>query len=273
MSENESDNVIHADPSKAFFIEMLTKDISLQECILDLVDNSIHNLITEFDLDVMNVLLGKGQAKKSVNAKVRISLSPDEFCIEDTCGGISIEEARNEVFRFGSSKTGSQAQTGLGVYGIGMKRAFFKLGRVIAVHSRTDSEEFGVDIDVADWEAKASWDLEFKFFRKLGSTNGSKTGTTIIVRNLNRTVGKHLSLEAFQSDLIKKLGAAYALFLETGLEIKVNQRSVTPRLPELLKSGDLKPVRQLTKVDGVDVLILAGIAHGAQGSAGLVHIL
>jgi len=35
-----------ADPSKAFFIEMLTRDITLSDCVLDLVDNSIHCLIT-----------------------------------------------------------------------------------------------------------------------------------------------------------------------------------------------------------------------------------
>jgi hypothetical protein len=36
----------------------------------------------------------------------------------------------------------TKQQTGLGVYGIGMKRAFFKMGRQVAVESHTRDEEF-----------------------------------------------------------------------------------------------------------------------------------
>jgi len=32
----ENDNVVHAEPQKEFFIDMLTRDIGLMECILDL---------------------------------------------------------------------------------------------------------------------------------------------------------------------------------------------------------------------------------------------
>src|SRR5207249_8638321 len=53
--------------------------------------------------------------------------------------GIPIDEARESVFRFGSTskETGT---LGLSVFGIGMKRAFFKLGRMIAMRSRTEDE-------------------------------------------------------------------------------------------------------------------------------------
>lgn len=32
---------LHADPAKAFFIDMLTRDISLEDAILDLLDNCV----------------------------------------------------------------------------------------------------------------------------------------------------------------------------------------------------------------------------------------
>src|SRR6266545_4549677 len=146
-SQMPDELVIHADPSKSFFIDMLTRDISLAECVLDLVDNSLHSLIRDTDLDVMQVLLGKKVARKPSDAKISIRFDSSEFRIEDTCGGITIEEAANEVFRFGKVKP-DRAHTGLGVYGIGMKRAVFKLGRMIAVESSTDQEEFLVEIDV-----------------------------------------------------------------------------------------------------------------------------
>ena len=43
MDQNGHQLVAKAHPSKAFFIEMLTRDITLADCILDLVDNSVHS--------------------------------------------------------------------------------------------------------------------------------------------------------------------------------------------------------------------------------------
>ena len=53
-----------AHPSKAFFIEMLTRDISLSDCMLDLVDYSIHSLIMKTDLDVSEHLFAGTKAKR-----------------------------------------------------------------------------------------------------------------------------------------------------------------------------------------------------------------
>ena len=35
------DNIIQGNPTKGFFIEMITRDISIKDAILDLLDNSI----------------------------------------------------------------------------------------------------------------------------------------------------------------------------------------------------------------------------------------
>jgi hypothetical protein len=51
--------IASAQPSKSFFIDMLTKDIALSVCILDLMDNSIHSLIADSDLDVSEHLIGR----------------------------------------------------------------------------------------------------------------------------------------------------------------------------------------------------------------------
>ena len=34
-------NIIHGNPTKKFFIEMITRDISIEDAIIDLLDNSI----------------------------------------------------------------------------------------------------------------------------------------------------------------------------------------------------------------------------------------
>lgn len=251
----DPEKIIFAEPSKAFFVGMLTRDITATQCILDLVDNSIHSLIRETDIDVMDLLLGKTTSRK-VNANVTILLSKNGFEIVDTCGGITIEDAKNDVFRLGNP-TNEKEHAGLGVYGIGMKRAFFKLGRLISVESQTSDEEFLVEINVDKWEKKDDWNLEFTYARPF--TGNGKAGTTIAVTKLYEPIRNLFSAAFFQKELVRKLGATYNLFLNTGLQISVNNSPVKAQLPEFLKSKDLQPARQVFKADGVDVLVLAGV--------------
>lgn len=252
----DPDDIIHGEPSKAFFIEMLTRDITATQCILDLVDNSIHNLIRESNIDVMNLLLGTG-SKPKVVAEISIVLSKTQFLISDTCDGITIKDARDDVFRHGNPSH-EKDHTGLGVSGIGMKRAFFKLGRSIRVESRTSTEEFLVVIDVDKWKRKKDdWSFRFEYARPRVENNG--VGTTIIVKKLSKPIGRLFELASFRKELMRKLGSAYALFLKAGLKLFVNHVPVPAEIPEFKSSENLKPVRRLFRANGVDVLLLAGI--------------
>ena len=40
-----NNNIIEGNPTKQFFIEMITRDISIEDAIMDLVDNSIDGAI------------------------------------------------------------------------------------------------------------------------------------------------------------------------------------------------------------------------------------
>src|SRR6266571_5371579 len=101
MDQNGHNRVARADPSKAFFIDMLTRDIGLAVCILDLVDNSVHSLITRSNLDVSQHLIAGTKAQK-VRATIDISYSPSKFVVTDNCGGVSVEEAEEHVFLLGN---------------------------------------------------------------------------------------------------------------------------------------------------------------------------
>ena len=83
------DNRIQADPTKEFFIGMLTKDIPLTRAIIDLVDNSVDGALR---LHPDNNYEGLW---------VDIKLNGREFIIEDNCGGIPLEIAQRYAFRFG----------------------------------------------------------------------------------------------------------------------------------------------------------------------------
>lgn len=91
-----------AQPSKAFFIDMLTRDLTLSDCILDLIDNSIDTLIAKTGLDVSDHLFAGTKAKK-VAALIDISFTSSKFKIKDNCGGISIKDAEQKVFLLGNA--------------------------------------------------------------------------------------------------------------------------------------------------------------------------
>ena len=251
----EKSKVVNASPSKAFFIEMLTRDISLSDCILDLIDNSIHSLITKKSLDISEQLF-KGSALRKINAEIDISFSAERFRIRDNCGGISIDEATEQVFLLGKPVT-EKKHVGLGVYGIGMKRAFFKIGRQVRVSSHTASEEFVVEIDVPLWQRSKDWSFSFKVAQPKVHTDG---GTTVDVEQLNPHVSGQFALKPFQNILIEKVERAYALFLKAGLRVRINNTEVSSDFPDLAESESLRPVRQLIKKDGVDILVMAGLS-------------
>jgi hypothetical protein len=255
MHENGHPTVAKAHPSKAFFIEMLTRDISLSDCVLDLVDNSIHSLITRTEVDVSEHLF-KGTKGKRIDASIDINFSRSKFSVKDDCGGIPVKDAEDQVFLLGNPAR-DKTHTGLGVYGIGMKRAFFKIGRKVSVASHTIDEEFKIDINVDDWEKVDEWNFPFTYARERNSKTG---GTVVEVSKLYPTVSQQFVSQAFRANLIERISRAYALFLKAGLRVRVNEDAATADIPELAESKDLRAVRQLLKKDGVDILIMAGLS-------------
>ncbi|MGD0012962.1 MAG: ATP-binding protein [Bryobacteraceae bacterium] len=255
MNQNAQTLRADAHPSKAFFTETLPRDIPLSDCILDLVDNSIHRLITPTGLDVSEHLVAGTKAAR-ISVAVDVAFDPSKFTIKDDCGGISIDDAREQVFRFGEPVK-QKTQAGLGVYGIGMKRAFFKIGKQISIASRTIDEKFRIDIDVDDWMKNDAWDFPFTYARKENSKTG---GTDIDISKLYPAVSEQFASKAFRGILVEKMSRVFALFLKAGLKIKVNAEACLPDIPELAESKDLRAVRHMFKKDGVDVLIMAGLS-------------
>lgn len=255
MSPNE--NTVIAEPSKEFFVDMITRDISLAECIFDLIDNATHSLINSKSIDVMDVLTRKSKVKRIRNTSVRVTFTDKGFAIEDNCGGISIEDAKDGVFRFGNPNRDTK-NPGLGVYGIGMKRAMYKIGENVSIESATTSEQWKVDIDVKKWKSQELWDHVFTYSRKKRSAQ-SKAGTKIEVTGIHPGIASKFRNTHFRKDLVTKLESVYALFLKCGLRIEVNGVEVKPGFPEFASSKELTPGKKTLRVDGIQVLLLAGM--------------
>jgi hypothetical protein len=260
MVENE--NRVSGQPSKAFFVEMITRDLGITDCILDLIDNSIDHAVTTSQVDVM-ASLTNGHRPRLRRFYVALKLTTAGFAIEDNCGGISIDDARTRVFRFGDPH-GRTSDAGLSVYGIGMKRAFFKLGEIIRVRSATSTERFIVDINVKRWLARGDgdWDFEFKEHGPLRDSKESypKRSTRITIGHLHKQVAERFADPAFLRSLRDKIAATYGLFLESGLDITVNGLGIRPDLPSIGGYGErMTPARHQLRTGTVETLIIVGV--------------
>lgn len=247
-------NLIQASPEKEFFISMLVRDIELIPAIGDLVDNSVDSARTLRPRGSLNGL------------HVHVKANAKAFEIADNCGGISVDDARRYAFRFGRPQEFTPRKGSIGQFGVGMKRAIFKLGRAFRIASATETSEFEVDVDVDEWAAEDSHDWTFTFSkaREGQRISRARRGTTIEVTRLNAAVAQDLG----KTEVIGRLRALMALqhqaAIEAGLEVKVNGKRLAARRPTLLASAKVKPINRTVRIreNGgvVAAKVVAGIA-------------
>lgn len=255
MTKSSGDSA-EASPTKQFFVSMLTRDINLADAILDLVDNCLDGALR----------LAAGDAVDYAQHYVKIKLAADHFSIEDNCGGIPREVAKNYAFKMGrepDDDRDSDTET-IGMYGVGMKRAIFKMGREALVRTRNGEETFEVPITSAWLDAK-SWEPLPINEPTEASEKLAEPGTTIYVTELYEGVSRHFSNEAFENEVRTAISEHFTMFLQLGLKLELNGRPVAPVHVEVLVSqrddGPAPFVFQKT-IDGVLVSITVGLNTG-----------
>ena len=250
-----------ANPTKAFFVRMITRDITLEDCIFDLIDNSIDgawelaggppmSLSDETDLS---------------HYKISIQIGDDQFEISDNCGGITLDDAAEYAFTFGRKEDAHAENFSIGVYGIGMKRAVFKLGSEVEIHSTFQEDDgamsFRVPITVDEWLASGdeNWDFDID-----EAENLDHPGVRITVNRLTDAARRSFASPRFIRNLRRVIARDYALHLHRGLVIEVQGEPVSGWVIELRQGGNFSPMRaQFTEdLDGEQVYIevLAGMA-------------
>ena len=237
---------IHADATKDFFVTMITRDISLRDCIFDLLDNAIDGARRAPDAD---------ETKRFAGHDIRLSFDSKTFRIADNCGGIRLSDAIDYAFHFGRRPDSpADVKGGIGLYGIGMKRAIFKIGRHCEVTSHAEDASFQVSIDVDEWEAKKEWDFEYTDIPRVDGR-----GTQIEITRLNDGVREMLGDPVFKNELMKDIARDYAFFIQQGLKVVVGEEEVPSYRYQLRQSDQLAPSVEQYDDDGVKVRILAGL--------------
>ncbi|RDD60208.1 ATP-binding protein [Ferruginivarius sediminum] len=240
-----------ASPPKEFFVNMITKDITIEDAILDLLDNSLDG--------ARKVLYQKNGQKPVIDDyngfEAHLHLDSNNFSIEDNCGGISISDAIDYAFHFGRRPDAPDGEYAIGVYGIGMKRAMFKMGRAIHIHSSNEKEAFTCDIDVDQWLAEPNnWEIELEDAALI-----KESGTIIKVSRLLDSVSEIYSDMTFINELTRIVARDYAVFLDKGFRIFINGEKVHGYKYAVKESDDFEPHRYSYEDEGVQVEILAGM--------------
>jgi hypothetical protein len=258
-SQAEEDRTVEAAPEKLYFISMITKDIELLPSISDLVDNSV---------DGARSIRPDG---KFTGLYVNLQIDADTFSITDNCGGIAINTARHYAFRFGRPKGFRGVESSVGQFGVGMKRALFKLGDHFMVTSTAPSSWFQLTVDVPTWAADENpkWTFEFDDFNETETHPIEDCGTTITVTSLHPEIREDLAQASVLGELAGQFSLQHQSAIVGGLAISINGKALKPNIPALLSSDSIKPINYTIrisvpengKVGGeVEARIVAGIA-------------
>lgn len=247
---------VDAKPAKRFFVSMLTRDIELRDAIMDLIDNCVDGVLRQL------------RQKESTEDKpydgyfARIAITSESFSITDNCGGISKQIAKESAFRLGRLDTDLDKDIAtVGMYGIGMKRALFKMGQRSSVFSRHKDESYKVEItpewlsDDDDWLLPLT-DIDSAL---------SQDGTQIEVWDLYQTIATQFSTTAsnFLRELENEISSYYALILSKGFKIYLNNKQLSPINLEILVPADfhsesVPPYAYRGAIDDVNIELFVG---------------
>jgi len=256
---NPQIEIAKGSPSKGLFIYMLTRDLSLSDCIVDLLDNSVDGISKYRKRS--HAVASNGAKYKGFN--VEIEFTDKEFRISDNCGGIPLTDAKEYAFRFGKPDDAledlAEAHS-IGLYGIGMKRAMFKMGKRIAVTSSTGNESFDMPLDVDAWRTKPETDWDFELHNVVHKDTPVPVGTTIAVSELYGPIRREYATPAFGNDLVHALRRQYAFILNHGLKLKVNRHPINGLMPTFKVADELKPLKVREEYESVSIEITAGLS-------------
>lgn len=252
-------NTIDGNPTKKFFVEMITRDISIEDAIIDLLDNSIDgaNNINPNDYSGL---------------EIELNLSSDEFSIRDNCGGFSLETAQKYAFRFGRPDEAPVSHNTVGRFGIGMKRSLFKIGKNFVVESESEQDHFKVEVNVDEWSKKKKkvtidggaemliddWNFHYQM---IDNVSLGYKGTLISVSHLNSEVKDLFSDSTFLKELSDDIQKLLNFSLLKGIRISLNGRQLNGHKTELLYSDNSKPYYTNGNIGDVKYRIIAGLGE------------
>lgn len=243
-----SPNSFFGGPTKDFFVSMLTRDIALDDAILDLVDNSVDGAMrTRQDQ--------RGSEQMYAGCQCRLTISGTTFEISDNCGGIPKAYLEN-AFRLGRPKIDlDKGIPTIGVYGIGMKRAIFKIASEATVESHSDDASVLVTY-TGDWMAsETDWHVPYTEVGK-----AETLGVKISAVTIRPEISSKFTDPGFLDGLETQIAEHFAYLMKMGFEIFLNEKKIIPRIVQVVDggAGSVRPYDYEGVTDGVKIKVTIG---------------
>jgi hypothetical protein len=241
-------------PTKRFFVQMLTRDIDLNDAILDLLDNSLDGVARSQKKNPDEIDYHGYEAE--------ITVTKSYFEIKDNCGGIPTASL-DYAFRMGKPEKIDSNETlaTVGVYGIGMKRSIFKIGTLCEIATYHENDvPFKVRIDKAWMHDDKQWQIPIQQEMPIGHN----VGTTIRINELHPGISKAFDSNNFKTDLINKIIFSYSYILEKGFKVKVNDEYVKANPVTLMyeqhqdKKDAIEPYIYSAVINDVEIDLIVG---------------
>lgn len=251
---------IKVEPTKELFVHILTRDIAHHAAITELLDNSVD-----------------GAKRIAQNAEdlssfwVNVDFNRDKFAIEDNCGGIPLDIARDYAFRFGRPEGMQKIPGSIGQFGVGMKRALFSFGRKYLIESATNKDWFRLEIDRDAWMKEEGWDFDLNEYGE--NNEGKSVGTRIEVTELHPNAANQFALDYFRTRVENEIKQKHRLFISRGLAVKVCGVTIPSEEWQLFSDGEFRPEYREKTYNGsgtepVRVRIYAGVGRSNPSDAG-----
>jgi hypothetical protein len=236
-------------PTKRLFIETVTKDASIQACAFDLFDNAVDSYLTH---------------RLTERRLIKADFDKHEFTIYDSCGGISRHQLINEVFRFGLVSRAPSVPT-IGIYGIGLKRAIFKMGRRIRFESDDGKDYSCLNLNVDEWVKKgektlSDWSIPLTEYGKSRLRRNDNPYTRIEITHLSDET-KETFTAAFAERFKQKVREYYTLFIRDRIDVIINGEK-QPSIPiEIKVRPGYTPGASEASFDGVTSKVICWVAY------------
>jgi hypothetical protein len=120
---------------------------------------------------------------------------------------------RDMVLRFGRA---SAHELGIGVFGVGLNRAIFKLGRIAHLKTDTGVQRSELVLNVEEYIADDGvWGLPAEEFASTGVI-----GTELEIRRPPAEIAQELGDDSFATSIRDEIGRRYGRFLARGFQIR-----------------------------------------------------
>jgi len=249
MPKTSKTFLVDTKPSKEVVVDSLTRDISVEACLFDLIDNSIDaardTIFASSEEKCAEELPGS-----YASFKIALTFSSDGCLIDDNCGGITVERLRTMVLRFGYR---SSHPMGIGIFGLGLNRALFKLGRVSHLKTDTGSQRAELILRAEEYLKSEDWNLPAEEFQSTG-----KVGTSIEVRQLYEDIACSFADNDWVKNYRDNVGRRYGRFIQKGLIIEINEIPAPNGEIRIRKDSPFPEEYKSYKTEGVTVHIRFG---------------